>query len=98
MTVKRRAYRVNLVINERKVLRVLIDPHYEEKHGDTVNDGIILSLVKKLDGESFKPVEEKDGFKYFVNDSMFHEGEKYKLIWLLDEDEIYVGVLNAYRR
>lgn len=77
----------------------MIDPHYEEKHGESVSDDIILKLVKLLDGKSFKPVDvDEDGFQYFVNDRLEVEERLYKLIWLLHDKELFVGIVNAYRR
>jgi hypothetical protein len=86
-------------INGRKLESIVIDPHYEGKHADSVSDEIILNLVKLLDGKSFKAADtDEEGFEYFVNDRLELDGKFYKLIWLLHEKEIFVGVVNAYRR
>ena len=95
----RRVYPTSLVINGRALESVVIDPHYEEKHGESVSDEIILTLVKLLDGNSFRATDvDEDGFQYFVNDHMELDGRFYKLIWLLHEKELFVGIVNAYRR
>jgi hypothetical protein len=97
--VSRRVYPTKVQINGRQLENVVIDPHYEEKHGDSISDDIILELVKLLDGKSFKPIDEdEDGFQYFVNDRLELAGRFYKLIWLLHEKELFVGIVNAYRR
>ncbi len=86
------------MVNEIFISKVIIDPHYEEKHAESVNDEIILELVKTLDGKYFDPDDEKYPYSYFVTDKIEYQGKLYKLIWLLEEHEIYIGVINAYRR
>lgn len=45
----RREYIIDLNINGRRLSKLIIDPHYEAKHGESVNDQIIIDLVKMLD-------------------------------------------------
>ena len=40
---ERRDYKISITVNSRDVTRVVIDPHYELKHGDSVDDEVILS-------------------------------------------------------
>mgnify|MGYP006910923647 FL=1 len=89
---------MNLTVNEIIITKVIIDPHYEEKHAESVNDEIILNLVKTLDGKIFEPDDEKMPYFYFVTDKIEVNGKFYKLVWLLEDQEIYIGVINAYRR
>ena len=95
---ERRDYKISITVNSRAVARVIIDPHYELKHGDSVDDEVILSLVQMLDGKTFAPEAENDGFQYFKTDPLTLNGVNYRLIWLLEENEIYIGVVNAFRR
>jgi len=37
----RRVYPCDLVINKQRLLRLIIDPHFEKKHGSYVNDKLI---------------------------------------------------------
>ena len=94
----RREYPIRLTINDRLIVRVVIDPHYELKHGRSVSDAVILDLVRMLSGSSFEPESEADGYQYFVSDHLVLNSRRYKLIWLLEKDALYIGVVNAYRR
>ena len=95
----RRVYPLKLNINGRQLEKVVIDPHYEEKHSDSVTDEIILDLVSQLNGKTFQPTDkDEDGFLYFVNDRLELNHRFYKLVWLLREDELYIGIVNAHRR
>lgn len=95
---QRREYGLNLVVNGRRITKVIIDPHFELKHSDTINDEIILALVCLLDGGVFPVADQGEGFEYFATDNLLLEAKRYKLIWLLEEDQIYIGIVNAYRR
>jgi hypothetical protein len=96
--VSRREYEISVTVNGTLITKVIIDPHYEEKHAESVSDDIILALIRNLDGQEFEPDSEDRPFSYFVSDNMIYKGKCYKLIWLLEDCEIYVGVVNAYRR
>ena len=95
---KRREYDISIMINRRQISKVIIDPHYEEKHADCINDEIILELVKTLDGQIIEPEEESPPFSYFSRDRIPLGDKFYKLVWLLENDQIYIGVVNAHRR
>ncbi|MCK5882668.1 MAG: hypothetical protein KAG61_03185 [Bacteriovoracaceae bacterium] len=93
----RREYKVKLTVNKKSISKVIIDDHYEENHSESIDDDIILKLVKDLDNRLFEPIDNKTPFKYFLTDSLLND-KPYRLIWLLEEDNIYIGVINAYRR
>ena len=95
---KRREHRIKVTINDRKIVKVIIDPHFELKHAESIDDQIILSLIGQLDGKRFEPDDQDGAYLYFVTDRMVLNGKKYKLIWLLEDNKLYVGVVNAYRR
>ena len=41
-----------MVVNNLEFEEIVIDLHYEEKHGSYMNDGKILAIAKQLDGRS----------------------------------------------
>jgi hypothetical protein len=96
--VTRREYDVSMVVNGIRITKIIIDPHYEKKHADTVNDEVILELVKNLNGLEIEPAKVGERFSYFEGDRIEYRGKRYKLIWLLEEGHIYIGIVNAYRR
>ena len=95
---ERRVYQIAITVNKRAITRVVIDPHYEVKHAESVNDELVLSLVRQLDGKTFTPEAERDGFQYFKTDPLILNEVSYRLIWLLENNDIYIGVINAFRR
>ena len=94
----RRKYKIEIVVNDILVQSVIIDSHYEKKHSKDINDEIILDLVRMLDGKTFEPDDVKPPYKYFVADKIFYKKKYYKLIRLLEENQIYIGIVNVYRR
>ena len=76
----------------------MIDPHYEKKHKNSINDALIVELVKTLNGKEFRHITEDPPYKYFALDKIILNKKFYKLIWILEENENYIGVINAYRR
>ena len=95
---ERREYEINITVNGIKINKVIIDPHYEEKHVESMSDELILDLVKTLNGEFHAPQDASPPYKYFVKDGIPVNGKLYKLIWLHEDHQIYVGVINAFRR
>ena len=96
--VNRREYSISPIqVNRIQISRVVIDPHFEVKHHDHMDDELILELVKQLDGRIEVPeAKDEDGFSYFAT-LLENDEKQYRLIWLLEDESIYVGVLNAYR-
>ena len=97
MKIGQRTYKIRpIIVNDVRVVQVVIDSHYEEKHGDTMNDELILELVKELDGRREAPEARTGQYSYFA--TLVEHGEKqYRLIWLLEDQAIYIGIVNAYR-
>lgn len=83
-------------MNDIKIVQVVIDSHYEEKHSASMSDQLILDLVNDLDGR-FEVPETKDGrYSYFATLIELRK-KQYRLIWLLEDHAIYIGIVNAYR-
>lgn len=95
----RHEYKVNLVVNGRKISKAIIDPHYEEKHAGSIHDKLILELLELLNHQEFRPQDvDEEGFEYYVIDRMYYKGKQYRFIWLLHPEENYIGIINVFRR
>ena len=93
----RRIYSIPPIqVNDHKIVQVVIDSHYEQRHGQSMDDELILALVAKLDGRRELPEAQKGPYSYFAT-LIEHGSKQYRLIWLLENDAIYIGVVNAYR-
>lgn len=92
----RRTFQIQaLTINGRQVNQVIVDDHVAFKHPD-VTDDIILDLVRMLDGVEQIPDDTKESYEYFAT-LLQLGGKQFRLVWLLEHDQLYVGVITAYR-
>lgn len=90
----REVHRLNLTINKKNINKVIIDEHYKEKHPD-IKVETILKLVKLLDGKRY--TGGKTGpFSYFKSEMELKQ-KLYRLVWMLEDDKLYVGVVNVFR-
>lgn len=97
MEQNRKTYKIAMItVNGVRVNQVIIDQHYNEKHRDHMSDQLILKLVKELDGRRELPDEKTGTYSYYATLIVFDE-KPYRLIWLLEDHAIYIGVVNAYR-
>lgn len=92
-----RIYEIQVVFNEERFNEVWIDPHYEEKHWDSMNDELILSLLTRLTEKPWTNQKQTKGFCFFEVDVDFNS-KLYRLIIVVPPDGSYLGVRNAYRR
>jgi hypothetical protein len=93
----RRSFKIDIVVNNQRIKQVVIDPHYELNHAGSISDALIVELVSLLDGGEFIPEAITKDFEYFATEEILNE-KKYRLVWLLEKNQIYIGVVNAYRR
>ncbi len=94
----RRSYPIELTVNGINISEVIIDPHYRQNHAESMNDALIMELVQLLDHKFYEVQATKHQFRFFVADPLLLNGKKYRLVWILEEDRLYVGVINAFRR
>ena len=94
--VVRSEYEVSLVINGRHFRRIVIDPHYKERHSE-LSDELIVKLVKKISGSFFRVEKQDKYFEYFKVEPVFLDFSPYRLIFLLSKRDDFVGIVNAFR-
>jgi len=94
---ERPEYPLKITINGRNLSHVIIDQHYRVKHGQSMNDDVILDLVKTLDGKKFPPDRVQGENEYFTVEPVFHLEKPYRVILVLCLTNDYLGVVNAFR-
>ena len=88
----RREYKHRIQVNGRSLHRVIIDQHYRTKHGDVIDDGLILNLIDELQGQTF-PIQDRRGeFEYFAVEPVYRDHRPYRLVLVLCITEDYLGV------
>ncbi len=95
----RQEYPLRLTINGRSIDSVIIDDHYELKHAKSINDTLILELVKGLNGRTYEAESlSNEGWEIYVSDPLYFGVKPFRLVWCLHPDEDYIGIINAFRR
>lgn len=51
-----------------------------------------------VNGLRFEPEDTDSPYLYFVADGLVLIGKRYKLVWLPEDNKLYIGMVNAYRR
>lgn len=92
-----RRYSIDLRVNGKNFKEVWIDPYYELKHKDSVDDQLILNLVQAFDGWLISLSAAVSGFEFYEAEGNY-EGKAYRVILVIPADGSYLGVRNAYRR
>ena len=92
-----RVYQQPLWFNGQRLKKVLIDPHFEKKHQNSINDDLILELVRTyVDNEELIPESVAEEFSYFVL-HISHELKSYRLIFCTAEYSDSFIVINCFR-
>ena len=94
---ERPEYQLKLTLNDRKISRVIIDQHYRLSHAESINDDIILDLIRTLDGKKIPPEKVKGKFEYFTVEPAYRLAMPYRLVLVLCLTDTYLGVVNAFR-
>ncbi len=95
-TEKRNIYSVDITVNERTITSVEISQHYKEKHAESIDDALIIKLTEMLDKGNY-PVDSFKGEFKFYKVFLSFKNRRYKLIWTLEDDKLYIGILTAHR-
>ncbi len=97
MDERRTEYHHRLKINGRQLHRVIIDQHYQLKHGNDITDKLILELIDELNDQTF-PIQSRRGeFEYFAVEPVYRSRSPYRLVLVLCVTDDYLGVINAFR-
>ena len=64
---KRRIYPIKLVVNNCQLDQLIIDPHYEKKHGNYLTDEFIYNFALELNNRKIIIEDRKKPYKYFLN-------------------------------
>lgn len=83
-----------ITINGRRISKVIVDPNVD-KHSD-ITDDVILDLVRELDGAEQRPDDTNPPFEFFVSRIEIY-GKQYRLVWLLEDNQLYIGIVTAFR-
>ncbi len=62
------------------IKKVIIDPHYEERHAESISDKIILQLVRTLDGEEHIPEKVSPPYSSFKKEGIRLGDKFYRLV------------------
>ena len=91
----RRKYDIQVIkINGSSINKIIVDEHVD-KHKD-ITDDLIIDLVRLLDGTENIPDDQNGLYEYFATLHTINE-KQYRLVWLLEENQLYVGIITAYR-
>jgi len=70
---RRRVYPIKLVFNGRQLGKLVIDPHFEKKHGNYLTDEIIYNFALELNNRKVIIEDRKKPYEYFSYRPLFRE-------------------------
>jgi hypothetical protein len=90
---------LQIILNGQRLTKVVIDAHYEMKHSKSINDELILELVRLLNGRTleFETVSAAS-WEIYVYDPLYLGGRPYRMVFCTHQEERILGVINAFRR
>lgn len=56
------------------------------------------SVSITVNGQKIKKVVIDSHYKLKHSSTMSEELKRYRLVWLIEKEELFIGVINAYRR
>jgi hypothetical protein len=62
-----------------------------------MNDELIVKLIETFNGRYFLQDSIQGSYAYFVSYA-YPEKKRYKVVWFLENGELYVGVVTAFRK
>jgi len=92
-----RVYPIKLVVNNRQLNEIHIDPHFEKKH-PYMNDEKIYEIVQVLNHRKFIPQDRKGSWEYFDLEPVFYQGRNYRLVWCLEDNSSFIGIRHCFYR
>lgn len=85
----------DLIVNNKKLTNLIIDPHYEIKHKDYINDELIYNLIFLLNNKRFVSKDRKEKWEYYDLEISYND-DSYLLVWCFEDNENYIGIINCY--
>lgn len=55
-------------------------------------------IYEYLDRREFIPSEIQGDWEFYMLDKIEHKKKKYRLVWCMRENCVFIGIINAFRR
>ena len=94
----RRVYEFETIVNQKELIEIHIDPHYEEEHGDYMTDEMIYNFAWELAYTSDFDFEGRTGDWEYYSYITWIDWRAYEMIWCLKDGANFLGIRSCYRR